>query len=154
MLSICYDTKIMRSSDFMPVTISVHSLAIRWAKLEISDKIRHSNYRALQSTYPVRTWHLRCKDGHKYGWSENCNICACRALYVWWSLPGNLCAWAENKWPAVGTVNGRGYDGQQIDAICDAHGPCKMIQSILKPFFLPIWTYYFHRCLDVQIRRF
>ena len=31
---------------------------------------------------------------------------------------------AENKWPAVGMVNGCGYDGQQIDAICDAHGPC------------------------------
>ena len=30
---------------------------------------------------------------------------------------------AENIWSAVGTVNGCGYDGQQIDAttvICDA----------------------------------
>ena len=33
----------------------------------------------------------------------------------------------ENTWPAVGMVNGRGYDSQQIDTICDADGPCQTI---------------------------
>ena len=33
-----------------------------------------------------------------------------------------LATYAENTWPAVGMVNGRGYDGQQIDAICELHG--------------------------------
>ena len=32
--------------------------------------------RALQSTYPARTWHLRCIHGRKYGWSEiNVHVC-------------------------------------------------------------------------------
>ena len=41
----------------------------------------------------------------------------------------------------VGMVNGHGHNGQQIDVICDAHGPCQMIRSIFKPVFLPISTY-------------
>ena len=35
----------------------------------------------------------------------------------------------------VGTVSGRGYDGQQEDAICDIRGPWQMIQSTFKPVF-------------------
>ena len=31
----------------------------------------------------------------------------------------------------VGTDDRRGYNGQQIDAICDVRGPCEMIQSTL-----------------------
>ena len=31
-------------------------------------------------------------------------------LQCWWTLPGQLCAWAGLQW---GTVNGHGYDGQQ-----------------------------------------
>ena len=52
-------------------------------------------------------------------------------MYVRWSLPGNLCAWAEIMWPAVGMLKGCGYNGQQIDAICDAHGLGQTIWSIL-----------------------
>ena len=66
---------------------------------------------------------------------------AAMSVNVWQSLPGILCAWAENTWPAVGTVYGCGYDGQQIATICDDHGPCQTIRSILKPVFLPILTY-------------
>ena len=40
----------------------------------------------------------------------------------------------------VGTVDGRGYNGHQVDAICDACGPCQMIQSTFKPVFLLIQT--------------
>ena len=37
---------------------------------------------------------------------------------------------------AVGMVNGRGYDGRQIDAICEAHGPCfKQFEAYLSQFF-------------------
>ena len=32
-------------------------------------------------------------------------------------------------------------NSQQMDAICDAYGPCQTIGSILKPVFLPISTY-------------
>ena len=32
-------------------------------------------------------------------WFESCSI-----SYIWRSLPGKLCAWAENTWPAVGIV--------------------------------------------------
>ena len=64
-------------------------------------------------------------------------------VYVWQSLPGNLCTWAENTWSAaaVGTVNGRGYDGQQTAAICETHGTCRTFLSLLKSVFLPISTY-------------
>ena len=41
----------------------------------------------------------------------------------------------DEHWPAVGTVDGRGHDGQQTDAICDAHGPYQTIQSAFKPVF-------------------
>ena len=52
------------------------------------------------------------------------------------SPSGNLCAWAENTWSAVGTVNGRGYNGQQIDAICDAlMGHAKWFEVYLSQFF-------------------
>ena len=65
----------------------------------------------------------------------------------------------RNTWPAVvGMVNGRGYDGQWIDAFCDTHRPCQMIRRILKPVFLPILTYLLclrfsqmHRCPDLVI---
>ena len=40
----------------------------------------------------------------------------------------------------MGTVNGCGYNGQPKDAICDTHGPCRMIQSTLKRVFLSIST--------------
>ena len=82
---------ITRSGDFMPMTISVHSLAIRWAKLETSDKlgiVTIELYRA----------HTPCALG----------ICAAKmvinmagprtATYVYVQprtsddLPGNLCA--------------------------------------------------------------
>ena len=33
----------------------------------------------------------------------------------------------------VGMVDGRGYDGQQEDAICEVCGLWQMIQSIFKP---------------------
>ena len=58
------------------------------------------------------------------------------------------------QYSAVGTVNGCGYDDQQVDAIYDAHGPCQTIRSTLKPVFLPISSYNFLSCLDVQIWRF
>ena len=61
-------------------------------------------------------------------------------------------------------VNGHGYNGQQIDTICDTHRPCQMI---LKPVFADFdyslgggggggggwggYAYYFLRCLDDQI---
>ena len=35
----------------------------------------------------------------------------------------------------VGMVNGRGYDGQQEDAICDICGTWQMIQTTFKPVF-------------------
>ena len=35
----------------------------------------------------------------------------------------------------VGTVNRRGYCGQQKDTICDAHGPYPSIWRALKPVF-------------------
>ena len=41
----------------------------------------------------------------------------------------------DEHWPAVGTVDGCGHDGQQTDAICDTHGPYQTIQSAFKPVF-------------------
>ena len=41
----------------------------------------------------------------------------------------------------VGTVDGRGYDGQLKYTICDACRPCHSILSILKPVFSPNSTY-------------
>ena len=35
----------------------------------------------------------------------------------------------------MGTVDGRGYDGQQEYTICDAYMQCHSILTILKPFF-------------------
>ena len=43
--------------------------------------------------------------------------------------------YAHEQWPAVGTVNGHGYNVQQKDAICDAHRPCRTIRSTLKRDF-------------------
>ena len=53
----------------------------------------------------------------------------------------------------VGTADGRGYNGQQKYAICDACRPCHSILSILKPVFRQIrqihCTYMYNtlRCL-------
>ena len=60
---------------------------------------------------------------------------------------GQLCSWAESTWPAIGS--------QQKVLICDACGPCQMIQSKLKPVFC--WFGRIHcvydllRCLDLEI---
>ena len=61
----------------------------------------------------------------------------------------------------VGTVDGRGYDGRQKDAICDVRGPCLTIWSTFKPvcrWFRPIGhAYELHaqvprsRCRDLAI---
>ena len=57
----------------------------------------------------------------------------------WWFLPGWLYALVEStmSWPAiVGTVDRRGYDGQQEDTICDACRACQVIwSSTLEPVF-------------------
>ena len=60
--------------------------------------------------------------------------------------------------PAVGMVDGCGYDGQQKDAICDVRGPCLTIWSTFKPvcrwFRLIGHAYELLRYLDVEIWRF
>ena len=69
------------------------------------------------------------------------------------------CAHEQGTWPAVlmlvGTINGRGYDGQQNDVICDVCGPCQMIWSTFKLVFrwfqLIGYAYGLLRCLDVEI---
>ena len=45
---------------------------------------------------------------------------------------GQLCAWAESTWPAVGTVDRHGH---QKGTICDTCGLCQRNRSILKPIF-------------------
>ena len=57
---------------------------------------------------PPCTWHLHCIHGRKINMA---GLNTAMYVYVWRSLPGNLCALAENTWPAVvGMVNGIGYD--------------------------------------------
>ena len=55
----------------------------------------------------------------------------------------------------MGKVDGCGYDSQQKDAICDACGLYRMIQSTLKTVFCGFqmigYTYELFRCLDVEI---
>ena len=61
--------------------------------------------RALQSTYPVHALGI-C--GHKYGWSENCNVCVRLRISTRQLVCMNI-----NTWPkvySIGTVNGCGYD--------------------------------------------
>ena len=41
----------------------------------------------------------------------------------------------HKQWPVVGMVNKGAYDSQQRDTICDAYGPCQMIQWTLKQHF-------------------
>ena len=57
-------------------------------------------------------------------------------------------------WVQVGTVDGHGYDGQQVDTICDICGSWQMIQSTFKPVFRWFWligyTYKLFRCLDLD----
>ena len=59
---------------------------------------------------------------------------------------------------AVGRVDGRGHDGQQTDAFCDAHGPCQKIRSTFKPVFrrfrLIDYAYKLLWVLDFEIWRF
>ena len=57
-----------------------------------------------RATYPAHTLHLCCIRGE---------LLELQCTYIWRSLPGNLCTWAENTWPVVDTVNGCGYDGQK-----------------------------------------
>ena len=68
---------------------------------------------------------------------------------------GQLCAWAQSTWPAVGTVPRR---GQQKRAICDTRRPYQMIWSRLKPVFCWFgWiccAYDSLRCLDLEIWQF
>ena len=70
----------------------------------------------------------------------------------WWSLPDQLCAWAE---VLVGKVDGCGYNGQQKDTICDVRGRCQTIWSIFKPvchwFWLIGYAYKVPRCRDMAI---
>ena len=58
----------------------------------------------------------------------------------------------------VGKVDGRGYDDQQKDAICDVRGRCQTISSIFSRFVTDFrligYTYELLRCLDVEIWRF
>ena len=68
-------------------------------------------------------------------------------------LPGSLCAWSESTCPAVGMVNGRVYDDQQIDAICDTHGPCQTIPSICIHKSVFCWFRLFTSFLDAQMSR-
>ena len=55
----------------------------------------------------------------------------------------------------MGKVDGRGYDGQQKDTICDVCEPCQKIRSKIKPVFrwfrLIGYTYELLGCLDVKI---
>ena len=81
----------------------------------------------------------------------------------WWSSPvhlsGLLCTWAVSTWPAVGTVDRRGYGGQQRGTInfvmlvgCvnrfEAHGS----QFFIK--FDGCCTYKSLRCLDFKLWQF
>ena len=45
------------------------------------------------------------------------------------------CVHEQKTWPAVGTIDGHGYVGQQKDAIYDTRGLYQMIRSTLKPVF-------------------
>ena len=55
----------------------------------------------------------------------------------------------------MGTVDGCGYDSQQIYTICDACRPCHLIVNILKPVFRQIrCTFELLRCLNLKIWRF
>ena len=79
----------------------------------------------------------------------------------WRSLPltrlaTKLCAWAEStigmhnmKW--VGTVDRRGYGGQQKGTICDVRGPYPSIWRTLKPIFRQIPSIVIMSRLDAYI---
>ena len=64
----------------------------------------------------------------------------------------------ESTWPAVGTVDGRGYNDQQKGTFCDSRGLCQMIQSTFKPVFcwfrLIGYIYELIRLLDFKIGKF
>ena len=65
---------------------------------------------------------------------------------------------AWNVLVQVGTVDGRGYDVQQEDAICNVRGPWQTIQSAFKPICCWFWLIDYAckllRCLDLEIWRF
>ena len=60
------------------------------------------------------------------------------AVYIWRSLPGKLCAWAENTWPVVGTVNGHGYNGLPKTLSAMLVGRTELFEAYLSQFSL-VW---------------
>ena len=63
-------------------------------------------------------------------WPESCS-----SIFIWQSLLGMLCAWAETQWArSVGVAT----MANKKTATCDAHGLCRMIRSTHKRIFLPI----------------
>ena len=63
---------------------------------------------------------------------QHWSTCMCFVDDLFLRMLGELCAWAESTWPAVGAVDRR---GQQKFTVCDARGPCQRNRSILKPLF-------------------
>ena len=99
--------------------------------------------------------YVKCTHNSFHPHTRAPNICSLlHRDRCWWSLSGQLCAWAAQ----VGTVDGRGHDGQQTDAFCDAHGPCQAIRSTFKPVFrrfqLIGYVYKLLWVLDFEIWRF
>ena len=83
----------------------------------------------------LSTWKLRPLEIYMYivgSWAasiymyytESCS--AVNDIY-----PAN-CAQSRKQMACSQQVDGRGYDGELKDTVHDAHGPCQMIQSILK----------------------
>ena len=72
-------------------------------------------------------------------------------VLIWGFLPGKLCAWAENIWPAVGTVSRCGYNGQQKATICDAHGTIRRTPKWVSTYSLNLQVAQMSKCWDLAI---
>ena len=72
-------------------------------------------------------------------------------VLIWRSLPGKLCAWAENIWPAVGTVSRCGYNGRQKATICDAHGTIRRTPKWVSTYSLNLQVAQMSKCWDLAI---
>ena len=96
--------------------------------------------RALQSAYPTHTLHL-------------CYICGVvRKLQCMSDDPYQAtCVHEQKTWPAVGKVNGHGYDGQQLHTICDSVKRFEAFWVSFSPLQLVHYAYNLLRCLDVEI---
>ena len=108
----------------IPHAVNLYLYTVAWT-LHTELLLHKNNYRALQRTYPARCisasiWEQALIYTHVF--VDN--------LYL--GMLGQLCAWAESTWLAVGRVDRR---GQQKRTICNARGPCQRNWSILKPVF-------------------